>query len=86
MEYSVELTPAAARQLRKLDRQVQVRMYAHLKGLQDDPRPPGVIQLRGTSETLHRIREGDYRIIYIIEDDLLLVLVVRIAHRSEAYR
>jgi mRNA interferase RelE/StbE len=85
MAYAVELAPAARRQLRKLDRPIQKRIYLQLKGLEDDPRPPGCIQLKATSQPLHRIREGDYRIIYTIEDDKLLVLVVRISHRSAAY-
>ena len=86
MAYTVEVATIAARQLRKLDRQIQARIYSRLKKLEDDPRPPGAIQLQGTSATLHRIRVGAFRIIYVIEDDKLLVLVVRIAHRSEAYR
>lgn len=86
MAYSVNLTSAAARQLRKLDRQIQVRIYARLKKLEENPRPPGAIQLQGTSRILHRVREGDFRIIYFIEDDRLVVLVLRIAHRREVYR
>jgi mRNA interferase RelE/StbE len=86
MAYTVELAKAAAGQIRKLDRQIQVRIYNRLRKLEAEPRPPGAIQLQGTAETLHRIREGDYRIIYFIEDDKLVMLVVKIAHRGEAYR
>ena len=84
--YAVELSPAAARQLRKLDRPVQRRLYLRLRRLATEPRPPGRAQLRGAAGTLYRIREGGYRIIYTIEDRRLVVLVVRIAHRREAYR
>jgi mRNA interferase RelE/StbE len=82
----VELSPAAARQLRKLDRPIQRRLYLRLRSLASDPRPPGCVQLQGTAGTFYRIREGTYRIIYTIEDARLVVLVVRIAHRRDVYR
>lgn len=50
-----------------------------------EPRPAGMVKLAGEEE-LYRVRVGDYRIIYTIQDDQLLVLVVTIAHRREAYR
>ncbi len=50
------------------------------------PRPPGVVKLTDVSPPVYRVREGQYRILYTIEDDHLIVVVVRIAHRSEAYR
>ena len=84
--YLVELSPAAARQLRKLDRPIQRRLYLRLRRLTSEPRPPGCVQLQGASGTFYRIREGTYRIIYTIEDARLVVLVVRIAHRRDVYR
>ena len=86
MVYEVELSKAAARQIRKLDRQIQIRILNRLDNLKDDPRPAGAIQLQGTTEVLYRIREGAFRVIYIVEDKKLLVLVLRVAHRSEVYR
>lgn len=86
MGFAVELAPAARRQLTKLDRPIQERLYRRMKRLETDPRPHGAVQLQGTSETFYRVREGDWRIIYTIENDRLIVLVVRIAHRSKAYR
>jgi mRNA interferase RelE/StbE len=56
-----------------------------LRGLENDPRPPGSIKLHG-EEDLHRIRVGDYRILYQIQDAILVVLVVEIGHRREIYR
>jgi mRNA interferase RelE/StbE len=53
--------------------------------LEDAPRPPGVVKLRNV-ENEWRIRVGDYRIIYEIDEDEQLVIVLRIAHRREAYR
>lgn len=56
-----------------------------MRGLAENPRPIGSEKLTG-SEDLHRIRVGDYRILYQIQDDALLVLVVKIGHRREVYR
>ena len=86
MAYIVEFAPAARRQLRKLDRPVQVRVLRRMEKLENQPRPKTAETLKGTTETVYRVREGDYRIIYTIEDDRLIVLVVRIGHRSEVYR
>ena len=86
MAYVVEFAPAARRQLKKLDRPVQKRILRRVERLEDQPRPKTAEKLKGTTEPFYRIREGDYRIIYAIEDDRLIVLVVRIGHRSEVYR
>ena len=85
MNYSVELLPAALKQLEKLPAAAQRRILAALAALEEDPRPPGVVKLSG-EDNLWRIRVGDYRIVYEIHDDRLLVLVVRIGHRKDVYR
>ena len=83
--YRVEFTSAAARQVRKLDRPVRARFLNAIESLATSPRPDGVKNLAST-ENAWRIRVGDYRIIYSIEDDVLVVTVVRVAHRREVYR
>jgi mRNA interferase RelE/StbE len=83
--YRILLAPQAARQLRKLDPPVRRRMQAALELLAEDPRPPAATQLVGGAGEW-RVRTGDYRIVYEIEDDELLVLVLRAAHRREIYR
>lgn len=86
--YRVELAPAARRQLRRLDQKVARRVMIALDGLQGDPRPPGCRAMTGQAGRW-RIRPagaGDYRVVYEIRDDVLLVLVVTIAHRREVYR
>lgn len=83
--YSVEFTSAAARAIRKLPKNVRTRLLDAAEGLRDDPRPNGSRKLSGT-EIAWRIRIGDHRVIYEVEDDLLLVTVVRAAHRREVYR
>jgi len=62
-----------------------VRLRPHIDGLATNPRPPGAKKLKGVAEAW-RIRIGDFRIVYEIRDRILLVLVVRVAHRREAYR
>lgn len=83
--YRVELIPAARRQFRKLDQKIARRIVTALEGLQATPRPPGCRAMTGQPGRW-RIRVGDYRIVYEINDDVLLILVVTIAHRSQAYR
>lgn len=84
MAYEIELTRAAAREFKKLERTVQVRLKDAIDALADDPRPGGVKKLAG-EDNLWRVRVGDYRIIYSIYEDRLIVLVVRLRHRKDAY-
>jgi len=86
MAHSIEFTPAAQRQFKKLDRNTRRRIGRLIDALAENPRPDGVVKLTDVSPPLYRIREGDNRIVYAIEDGRLLVLVVRIAHRSDIYR
>ena len=85
MAYRVRLTPAAGRDLRALDRPVLRRIDAKILALAEDPRPNGVEKLTGDDNIL-RVRVGDYRILYTIEDAALSILVVRIRHRRKVYR
>ena len=66
---------------RKKDRQ---RIVRRIRQLSDDPRPPGCQKLSGHER--YRIRQGPYRIVYAIEDDRLIVYVVKVGHRSDVYR
>lgn len=81
--YRVELTPGAARQLRKLDPQTGRRIAGAIELLAVDPRPPASRQLRGRQG--YRVRIGDYRVIYTVDDGVLLVLVLRLGHRKDVY-
>jgi len=85
MTYRITLAPAAARQLRKLEPPVRRRIQAALELLAVDPRPPAATQLVGGAGEW-RVRTGDYRIVYDIEDEQLLVLVLWVGHRREIYR
>lgn len=84
MSYRVEVAPAAVRQLRKLDRAAQWRIQAAIELLAGEPRPSGARKLvAGGGEW--RVRTGDYRMVYEINDDVLLVLVVAVGHRRDIY-
>lgn len=85
MAYSILLAPPAERQLKALAEPAQNRIVKRLRTLKDNPRPQGVKTLAG-EEDLYRIREGDYRIVYTIQDKKLIVLVVKIGDRKEVYR
>ena len=85
MSYQVVLGRVAKRDLQHLDRVWQRRVAKHLQTLIDAPRPSGVVKLRG-AENEWRIRVGDYRIIYEIDDNKSLVTILRIRHRRQAYR
>jgi mRNA interferase RelE/StbE len=82
--YSVELTSAAAKQVRKLDGAARARVLRALAQLADEPRPSGVKKLVGT-DNAWRIRVGDYRVIYEINDGVVVVVVFRVAHRRDVY-
>jgi len=81
--YRIELRPATVRALRKLDPQVRLRVQGAIALLAQDPRPPGARALQGRPGL--RVRVGDYRIIYTVQDDVLLVVVVRLGHRRDVY-
>ncbi len=92
--YQIELTRSAERDLhalpgdifRRIDRKIQFfrRIDRKIEALANDPRPNRVKKLQG-SENSYRVRVGDYRILYEVEDAAVLVLIVRVAHRREVY-
>ncbi|NLT05550.1 MAG: type II toxin-antitoxin system RelE/ParE family toxin [Solirubrobacterales bacterium] len=83
MTYRIELRPAAARALKKLDPPVRRRIQGAITLLAQEPRPPVARALRGRPGL--RIRVGDYRIVYTVSDDVLLVVVVTVGHRRDVY-
>jgi len=83
--YRVELTRSAEKDLRRIDRSQTGDIYSALERLGQEPRPHGYRKLAGADRS-YRIRIGDYRVVYEIEDNVLVVLVIRIAHRKDAYR
>jgi mRNA interferase RelE/StbE len=83
--YRILFTSISERQLNRLPHQEQARIIPKINTLAQSPRPSGVKKLKGVKD-LYRIRVGDYRIIYEIQDIGLVVLVVKIGNRSDVYR
>ncbi len=81
--YRIELRPAAVKALREIDPQDRPRIQGAIALLGEDPRPPGAKALQGRDGL--RVRVGNYRIIYTIQDDVLLVVVVTLGHRKDVY-
>jgi mRNA interferase RelE/StbE len=79
--YRAQLRPAAVRALRKLDPAARTRIQAAIALLAEQPRPPGARPLKGRDGM--RVRVGDHRILYVIEDDILTVVVVTVGHRRD---
>ncbi|WP_019508086.1 type II toxin-antitoxin system RelE/ParE family toxin [Pleurocapsa sp. PCC 7319] len=85
MNYRIEFVKQAAKQFKKLSSSDRQRLKLKIDALTQDPRPNGVVKLSGP-EDLYRIRVGDYRVIYNIQDNRLLVLILKIGHRRDIYR
>jgi mRNA interferase RelE/StbE len=79
--YRISFALKAARQLAKLPRTVQQRIRPRIDALATNPRPRGVVKLAG-ADGVYRLRVGDHRVIYQVEDDALLVLVLKIGHAA----
>jgi mRNA interferase RelE/StbE len=82
--YSLLLTRSAARELEAVPTKDRQRIVRRIGSLAENPRPAGAEKLSG--EDKYRIRQGDYRILYEVEDDRLVVTVVRVGNRREVYR
>ena len=85
MTYTIEISTSAAKALDKLGKANRLRIVGAIELLSVDPRPPGAKMLRGGEHGRWRVRVGEYRVVYEIEDGRLLVLVLRVAHRREVY-
>jgi mRNA interferase RelE/StbE len=83
-DYRIEFRPAALREVRKIGRSVQPRIQGAISLLAHDPRPPASRPLRGRPG--YRLRVGDYRVIYTIDDGILLIVVVTLGHRRDVYQ
>ena len=82
--YKICIKPSAVKELKKIPKKVLQKVVEKIKGLAFDPRPPGCEKL--SSEERFRIRQGDYRIVYTIEDEKLIVIVVKIGYRRDDYK
>lgn len=85
-EYKVQFNKKYLKDLQKVPQRDQTQIRSRILALADNPRPEGSKKFSNTKDTLYRIRSGDYRIIYTVKDDILLILVIEIAHRKDVYR
>ena len=84
MAYSILIAPAAKRDLKRLPKDALRRVSAAITSLADDPHPAGSTKLSGAD--FYRIRVGDYRVIYQVQERQVIVLVLRVGHRRDVYR
>ncbi len=85
MQYNVLIKPSAVKEIEKIPRKAdRRRIVERIAALADDPRPPGSQKLSGSER--YRLRQGAYRIVYAIEDDRLIVYIVKVGHRKDVYR
>lgn len=81
--YRIEVKASAAKELAKLDRNVATTIAGVIAALAENPRPHGSSKLVGSDRM--RVRVGDYRVLYVIEDEVVTVTVIRVGHRRDVY-
>lgn len=82
--YSLEIKRSVARDVEGIPKRDLRRIMDRIEALRDDPRPPGCVKLSG--QEYYRVRQGNYRIVYEIVDDRLVVVVIAVGHRRDVYR
>lgn len=83
-DYSITFARSARKELESLSNSLIKRIFSRIESLADSPRPTGCKKLKG-SEELWRIRVGDYRVVYSVDDKLRIVDVIAVRHRNQAY-
>lgn len=82
--YRLLIKPSAAKELQALPASDRTRVVTKIEGLASDPRPPGTEKLSG--EEKYRLRQGDYRVLYSVDDSRKILVIVKIGHRRDVYR
>lgn len=85
MKYRIEFKRSAAKVLKKIPKRDRKRIRDKIDSLSESLPEPNITKMKGDNP-FHRIRVGDYRIIYEIQDEILLILVLKIGHRKDIYR
>ncbi len=83
-KYKIEIKESAVKELNSIPKKDLKKIVQKIRSLSDNPRPNGCVKLSGRER--YRIRQGDYRILYSIENEILVVYVIKIGHRKEVYR
>ncbi len=85
MTYTLEISNPAKKDFRNIPETFQEKIRSAIRLLSDDPRPDGVVKLKGFKD-LYRIRVGDYRIIYSVDDAKKLIIILKVSQRGGAYK
>lgn len=85
MSYGIEIKNSAAKYLKKISKAVRIRIVEKIDSFADSLPDPETTKSKGNNP-FHRVRVGDYRIVYEIQEDILVILVVKIGHRKDIYR
>jgi mRNA interferase RelE/StbE len=83
-KYEILIRPSVKKDVKNIPKADLQRIMERISNLQDDPRPRGCVKLSGLD--YYRIRQGDYRIVYEIEDARLIVIIVKVGNRKDVYR
>ena len=84
--YTISIKPSALKEINKLPTPTIKKIGKAIDGLSKNPRPDGVKKLKGSDEELYRIRIGDYRIVYSIEDEIKIIDILKVGHRKDIYK
>jgi mRNA interferase RelE/StbE len=82
--YKILIKPSAVKEIEAVPKKDRLRIIKRIRALAADPRPPGSEKLSGDDK--YRIRQGNYRIVYSVSDEVILVIVVKVGHRKDIYR
>lgn len=85
MSYEVGFHPRVKKQLKGLPQNIQKRALKRIQSLEINPRPSGYRKLTSVNPTTYRIKTGNYRILYTVDDENRLVYILAVVHRSDAY-
>jgi mRNA interferase RelE/StbE len=86
MVYKIEIAEKLEKRMHKIPKKDRERLFERIDSLAHDPRPDDCKKLRGNrNPPLYRIRSGNYRIVYVIQDKLLIILIVDVDHRKDIY-
>ncbi len=85
VSYRIEWKKSAIKELRKIKKEIIPKVIEVVTGLADNPYPSGSRKLKGSMST-YRIRVGDYRVVYVVRSDIVVIEIIRVGHRKEIYR
>ena len=85
MSYRIEIKRSAAKALKKIPKANRKRIVEKIDSLSESPPNPDTTKMKGNNP-FHKVRIGDYRIVYEIQEDVLVILVIKIGHRKDIYR